>query len=180
MYPGAYPQFVAQWPCPGIASVDHAGNWFPEYANHSYARVRDFTTGTVVANITTSIGFGFLNAFADYDHGRLWLFGTPADRCHGNCGACNGASCPGRPSCTSIQSWWTSESIPTSFDTAVAIPAGTKDLPHTYNQVGFFPHAAKLYISCALCSCTLRCCCARPRESPVCESRVLGCHLMDM
>ena len=126
----------------GAGSADHAGAWFPEYANHSYARVRDFITGTVVANISTSIGFGFVNAFPDYDHDRLWLFGTPADRCHGNCGACTGAACPGRPSCTSIQSWWTSESVPTKFDTAVAIPAGTKDLPHTYNQVGGLPQAA--------------------------------------
>lgn len=142
--------------------------------------MRDFTTGTVVANISSSIGFGFLNAFPDYDHDRLWLFGTPADRCHGNCGACSGASCPGRPSCTSIQSWWTSEAIPTSFDTAVAIPAGTKDLPHTYNQVGFFKHVGRPPGSAArfahapaplLCVCT--------RESPVCESRVPGCLLID-
>eukprot|EP01047_Picozoa_sp_COSAG01_P096390 COSAG01_NODE_26896_length_700_cov_0.830283_1_plen_127_part_10 len=48
--------------------TDHAGKWFPQFANHSYARVRDFTTGTVVANISSSIGFGFLNAFPDYDH----------------------------------------------------------------------------------------------------------------
>ena len=118
----------------GCKYLDHAGQWFPEFADHSYARVRDFTTGNVVANISSSIGFGFLNAFPDYDHGRLWLFGTPADRCHGNCGVCNGSSCPHRPSCTSIQSWWTSEHVPTSFETAVAIPAGTEDLPHTFNQ----------------------------------------------
>lgn len=70
----------------------------------------------------------------DYDRNRLWLFGTPADRCHGNCGACTGPSCPGKPSCTSIQAWWTSLPIPTTFDTAVAIPAGTPELTHTYNQ----------------------------------------------
>jgi hypothetical protein len=118
----------------GCGYADHAGKWFPEYANHSYARVRDFTTGTVVSNISSSIGFGFLNAFPDYDHNRLWLFGTPADRCHGNCGACTGASCPGLPSCLSVQSWWTSEAVPKSFETAVAIPKGAKGLPHTYNQ----------------------------------------------
>lgn len=83
----------------GCGYADHAGKWFPEFKGHSYARVRDFSTGVVVDNISSSIGFGFLNAFPDYDHNRLWLFGTPADRCHGNCGACSGASCPGRPSC---------------------------------------------------------------------------------
>ena len=88
----------------------------------------------VVANISSTIGFGFVNAFPDYDRNRLWLFGTPADRCHGNCGGCTGASCPGRPSCTSIQSWWTSLPVPSSFETAVAIPAGTAELKHTYNQ----------------------------------------------
>eukprot|EP01051_Picozoa_sp_SAG22_P005310 SAG22_NODE_311_length_12629_cov_20.911891_5_plen_1434_part_00 len=121
---------------------DHAGNWpaFAAFANHSYARVRDFETGVVVANITSTIGFGFVNSFPDYDHNRLWLFGTPADRCHGNCGACTGDSCPRgpdgrlRPSCTSIQAWWTSLPVPTSFETAVAIPAGTAELTHTYNQ----------------------------------------------
>lgn len=124
----------------------HAGIWFPEYANHSYARVRDFTTGVVTANISSTIGFGFVNAFPDYDHNRLWLFGTPADRCHGNCGACKGSSCPRSPSgkllpsCTSVQSWWTSEPIPRSFETAVAIPAGTPVLKHTYNQVRFSTH----------------------------------------
>jgi hypothetical protein len=124
----------------GCGYADHAGKWLPDYASHSYARVRDFATGTVVANISTSIGFGFVNAFPDYDHNRLWLFGTPADRCHGNCGACTGSSCPRgadgklRPSCTSIQSWWTSLPVPTSFETAVAIPAGTAELKHTYNQ----------------------------------------------
>lgn len=118
----------------GCGYQDHAGIWFPSFANHSYARVRNFDTGEVVANISSTIGFGFVNAFPDYDHNRLWLFGTPADRCHGNCGECSGSSCPGRPSCTSIQAWWTSLSVPTSFETAVAIPAGTKELKHTYNQ----------------------------------------------
>lgn len=115
--------------------LDHAGKWFPEFTNHSYARVRELLTGRVVNNISTSIAFGFLNVFPDYDHNRLWLFGTPADRCHGNCGVCSGSTCPNhRPSCTSIQAWWTSLPEPTSFATAVAIPAGTAALTHTYNQ----------------------------------------------
>ena len=105
----------------GCGYADHAGRWFPAFADHSYARVRDFETGTVVANISSSVGFGFVNAFPDYDHNRLWLFGTPADRCHGNCGACQGPNCPGRPSCTSIQSWWTSLPVPTTFETAEAV-----------------------------------------------------------
>ena len=55
---------------------DHAGQWFPAFKGHSYARIRDFMTGEVVANISSTIGFGFVNSFPDYDHNRLWLFGA--------------------------------------------------------------------------------------------------------
>ena len=110
--------------------LDHAGKWFPAFVNHSYARIRELRTGKVVNNITSSIAFGFLNVFPDYNHNRLWLFGTPSERCKGNCGVRS----DGVPACTSIQSWWTSLSEPTIFKTAVAIPAGTSALTHTYNQ----------------------------------------------
>lgn len=46
---------------------DHAGIWDPSYGNHSYARVRELLTGRIVVNITSSIGFGFLSAFVDYE-----------------------------------------------------------------------------------------------------------------
>ena len=95
--------------------ADHAGRWDPAFANHSYARVRNLHTGAVVTNISSSIAFGFLNVFPDYDRNRLWLFGTPSDRCFGNCGSCTGSGCPGRPACTSIQAWWTSLPEPTRF-----------------------------------------------------------------
>lgn len=42
---------------------DHAGRWFPWFANHSYARIRDFDTGKLVANISSTVGFGFVNSF---------------------------------------------------------------------------------------------------------------------
>ena len=123
----------------GCNYQDHAGEWFPAFANHSYARVRDFNTGVVVVNLTTSIGFGFLNAFPDYDHNRLWLFGTPAERCHGNCGAWPGPGprplAPAKfPSCESIWSWSTSLPVPTHFETALAYTPKTKNSFHTYNQ----------------------------------------------
>lgn len=59
----------------------HAETWLPEYKNHSYFRIRDFETGNILTNISTSIGFGFGSAFVDYDHGpTAWVFGTPKDR----------------------------------------------------------------------------------------------------
>jgi hypothetical protein len=63
---------------------DHAGIWDPSWGNHSYARVREFVSGTVISNITSSRAFGFVSAFPDYENGVVWLFGTPADRCGGN------------------------------------------------------------------------------------------------
>lgn len=64
---------------------DHAGIWFPQtYGNHSYARVRELNSGRVVANISSSVGFGFLSAFVDYEFDRVWFFGVEADRCVGN------------------------------------------------------------------------------------------------
>eukprot|EP01013_Petalomonas_cantuscygni_P023302 TRINITY_DN44719_c0_g1_i1.p1 TRINITY_DN44719_c0_g1~~TRINITY_DN44719_c0_g1_i1.p1 ORF type:complete len:429 (-),score=41.40 TRINITY_DN44719_c0_g1_i1:113-1399(-) len=77
--------------------LDHAGQWFPRFANHSYARIRDAYTGVVVINISTSIGFGFISAFVDADLGRgprLWLFGVPVDRCRGTYAA------------TTVFAWW--------------------------------------------------------------------------
>jgi hypothetical protein len=46
-----------------------------------YARIRDFATGVVVVNISSTAGYGFISALPDYEHGTLWLFGTKADRC---------------------------------------------------------------------------------------------------
>jgi hypothetical protein len=37
-----------------MADADHAGQWLPAYANHSYARVRNLMTGVVVSNISTT------------------------------------------------------------------------------------------------------------------------------
>lgn len=64
--------------------ADHASRWFPEYANNSYARVRELASGRVVANISSTIGWGFISAFTDYSNDRVWLFGTHANRCNGN------------------------------------------------------------------------------------------------
>lgn len=97
----------------------HAGEYWPEiYGNHSYARLRDFETGVVLANVTSTLTFGFVSAFADYETDTLWLFGTPADRCLGNGHA------------QSVQSWWTTDPTLQSWSTAMAVDLGAKS---TYN-----------------------------------------------
>lgn len=94
---------------------EHAGVWQPaDYGNHSYARIRDFETGEIVANITSSVGYGFVSAFVDYDvdasTGTVWLFGTPADRCVSN----------GAP--TTVQAWWSRDLI--TWQSALAFDYG--------------------------------------------------------
>ena len=91
---------------------DHAGIWEPSYGNHSYARVRDFVTGDVIANISSTSTFGFVSAFPDYETGILWLFGTPADRCINN----------GSP--TTVQAWWTTDASLQVWETALAFDFG--------------------------------------------------------
>ncbi|CAB9507939.1 expressed unknown protein [Seminavis robusta] len=59
----------------------HASKWFPAYANSSYVRIRDFHTGTIVANISSTIGYGFITPFPDYQQEQLWLFGSNCNRC---------------------------------------------------------------------------------------------------
>ena len=90
--------------------VEHAGIWDPSWGNHSYGRIREFVSGRVIANISSSIGFGFISAFVDDEHGRAWLFGTPADRCSGN----------GSP--TSVQAWWSEDLL--TWQTALAFDYG--------------------------------------------------------
>eukprot|EP00041_Stephanoeca_diplocostata_P028232 m.793032 g.793032 ORF g.793032 m.793032 type:complete len:218 (-) comp23333_c0_seq9:2635-3288(-) len=74
---------------------EHAGIWFPEYIGNSYARIREFESGKIVANISSTIGWGFVSAFTDYEHDKVWLFGTHANRCEGN-----------GKSLTEVRSWW--------------------------------------------------------------------------
>jgi hypothetical protein len=63
----------------------HAGVWDPTtYGNVSYGRIRDLQTGQIVANLSSSVGFGFLSPFPDYEHGTMWIFGVEANRCTGN------------------------------------------------------------------------------------------------
>jgi hypothetical protein len=98
---------------------EHAGIWEPEvYGNHSYARLRDLATGVVLVNLTSTVGYGFLSAFADYDRNVLWLFGTKADRCSGNGDA------------TEVWAWWTTDPTLQAFQGPVlAFDLGS----HTYN-----------------------------------------------
>jgi len=91
---------------------DQAGNWCPEFDGHSYARVRRLHDGVVVSNISSTIGYGFISAFPDYKHDRLWLFGTNHDRSgHGPSG---GYRCPGQ----SVTAWWAQGADLTHWDMA--------------------------------------------------------------
>ena len=85
----------------GAGYIDDASHWYPEFAGHSYCRVRRLLDGVVVANISSSIGYGFISAFPDYEHDRLWLFGTNHDR--SGKGPPGGYPCPGQ----TVTAWWT-------------------------------------------------------------------------
>ena len=117
---GTYESTIFYWPATRLlylienipcSYIDHAGIWAPEtWGNRSYGRIREFVSGRVVANITSSAGFGFMSAFVDYEHGHAWLFGTPSNRCEGN-----GAA-------TTVQAWWSSDLL--SWSTALAFDYG--------------------------------------------------------
>eukprot|EP01064_Diplonema_japonicum_P018415 TRINITY_DN2709_c2_g1_i1.p1 TRINITY_DN2709_c2_g1~~TRINITY_DN2709_c2_g1_i1.p1 ORF type:complete len:375 (+),score=93.93 TRINITY_DN2709_c2_g1_i1:65-1126(+) len=79
----------------------HAGQWEPEYKNHSYYRIRDFETGAVMTNISSSIGMGFGASFIDYDNQRAWVFGTSYDRCN------NSHNSPTGP--PGVYAWWSDD-----------------------------------------------------------------------
>ena len=74
--------------------------------------MRNFETGEVVANVSSTSTFGFITAFPDYETGVLWLFGTPADRCVGNGQA------------RTVQAWWTLDPALQVWETALAFNLG--------------------------------------------------------
>ncbi len=92
---------------------DHAGIWDSFWGNNSYARVRELESGRVVSNVSTTRGFGFVSAFADYEHDVMWLFGAPANRCKGN-----------GPN-YSVQAWWSKDLVNWQTSTILAYPHGT-------------------------------------------------------
>ena len=93
---------------------DSAGKYFPAFKGHSYARVRRLMDGVVLVNITSTIGYGFISAFPDYKHDRVWLFGTNHDR--GGKGPEGGYRCTASQAVTA---WWTlSGDDLTMWDTA--------------------------------------------------------------
>jgi hypothetical protein len=91
---------------------DNAGKWFPEFKGHSYARVRRLDNGVVIANISSTIGYGFISPYPDYTHNRVWLFGTNHDR--GGPGPPGGYRCPGK----TVTSWWAEGGDLTHWETA--------------------------------------------------------------
>eukprot|EP00035_Acanthoeca_spectabilis_P013138 m.238986 g.238986 ORF g.238986 m.238986 type:complete len:467 (-) comp15813_c1_seq4:208-1608(-) len=99
---------------------EHAGIWDPAYANASYARIRDFATGALITNVSSSIGFGFVSAFVD-EHPPtggppvLWLFGSACNRCpHPKAGP------QGCVSPRTVQWWRATDATLTNFTTGVA------------------------------------------------------------
>ena len=101
----------------------HAGNWFPAFFNSSYARIRQLDTGTIIVNISSSIGYGFISAFPDYDTKKLWLFGSKCDRCQKSCSGCIQGCVPGRK----VQSWWSTDVSLTDSSWQTAKAQGTSD-----------------------------------------------------
>lgn len=102
----------------------HAGLWQPSiWGNHSYARIRDLTTGQVLVNITATLQAAFITPFTDYDTNTLWLFGTPTDRCHTNGHA------------TAVWAWWVPAGAEFAQDTAWQGPVKVLDTggQRTYN-----------------------------------------------
>jgi hypothetical protein len=65
----------------------HASKWDPSYTNASYTRIRRVDDGSIVVNVSETIGFGFVTPFVDEDHDQLWLFGSACNRCGGPPGA---------------------------------------------------------------------------------------------
>ena len=59
----------------------HNGRWDARFSNASYARIRRVDDGSIVANISQTVGFGFITPFVDEDHDALWLFGSNCNRC---------------------------------------------------------------------------------------------------
>ena len=67
----------------GCLYSQHAWKWDPGtfFANASYVRIRDFASGKIVANLSSTVGYGFVTPFPDYRHQQLWLFGSKCNRC---------------------------------------------------------------------------------------------------
>jgi len=83
--------WASGWDTPYGYYWGHEEIWNPDYANHSYFRIRHLDTGEVLTNISTSISFGFGSAMVDHSTGIAWVFGTPYDRSGGtkkNCSTC--------------------------------------------------------------------------------------------
>mmetsp|Transcript_1515 Transcript_1515/g.3944 ORF Transcript_1515/g.3944 Transcript_1515/m.3944 type:complete len:359 (+) Transcript_1515:48-1124(+) len=68
--------------------IDHYGKWNATFASHSYARIRNFDTGEVVANVTETVATSFVSAFVDHraTGDVLWLSALDEDRCRKQCG----------------------------------------------------------------------------------------------
>ena len=70
--------------------MDHWGNYpgGAKFKGHSYARIRDFQTGKLIANVSQTVATSFVSAFVDHRSTGdvLWLSALNEDRCKQQCG----------------------------------------------------------------------------------------------
>jgi len=64
--------------------TEHASRWDERFANASYSRIRREDDGSIVTNISATIGYGFVSAFVDEDFDTVWFFGSACNRCISN------------------------------------------------------------------------------------------------
>jgi hypothetical protein len=128
----------------------------------------------VVVNVPKSQGYGFFNAFVDYDFSKVWIFGTPNDRCQ--CGNSCGSpahmnhTCGSEPSgiCYGnawVQTWSSTDLL--TWETAlaggtkgVAVPnmdvARVRTTPEEQAALGLPPHRYIMILE------TAQSCCGQP------------------
>ena len=63
--------------------IDHFGKWNATFKGHSYVRIRELETGTVIVNVSETIATDFVSAFVDHrpTGDVLWLSALEHDRC---------------------------------------------------------------------------------------------------
>eukprot|EP01051_Picozoa_sp_SAG22_P015419 SAG22_NODE_2011_length_3142_cov_1.643115_1_plen_415_part_00 len=84
---------------------DHAG--FPK---QSYLRIRELDGGAVVANLPESGSYAFGSALADAPSGRVWVFGTPYNRCNSTTSkGCDIDPSTGKRRPCFVAAWWSSD-----------------------------------------------------------------------
>lgn len=69
------------------------GHDHEQFPSQSYLRIRELEGGALVANLPHSGGYGFGSVLADAhtrSRGKVWVFGTPHNRCNATSLGCDG------------------------------------------------------------------------------------------